>query len=118
VSPTCGVAGDVCEACGRLGPERLHADLMSPVTWGPLRHQPHQTPGQPFLERPAGELLPRGMALRAPRHHPTSMAQRAPHVPPAVTAAMRDLAEQGILEGAALERWVDARSPRWPYELF
>ena len=94
-------------------PERPAPDLMSPVKTqrvpGPLRHQPHWTPVEGFLERPAMELLPfRGMALRAPRHDPTGMAQRAPHRPPARAPTMHDRRSQSILQGAAFDCRMDA----------
>ena len=101
-------AGDVWETFENSAEERPDADLMSPVpahagspsAWGPLHHQPHQTPGQPFLERPALERLPR----RIPCHDPLAagMAQRAPHRSPAIASTVRDRSEQGILESAPL----------------
>src|SRR5215212_3942775 len=86
-----GNADNVWETFGCSGAERTNADLR--------RHQPHQTPGQPFLERPAVEVLPRGIQ----RHDPAGMVD----VPPAVAAAGGDLTKQGVLEGAAVSRRID-----------
>jgi hypothetical protein len=82
---------------------------VSPVTWDSLRHEPHQTPREGFLERAALELLP----FRAiQRHHPAGY----PHgvtvdVPPAIAAAMGDRRSQRILQGAAFEGQIDVGSP-------
>jgi hypothetical protein len=57
--------------------ERTDTDL-----W---RHQAHQTPGQPFLERAAVELFPRGIQ----RHDPAGMVD----VPPAIAVAGGDRPE-------------------------
>ena len=77
----------------RSGKKRPDADLR--------RHQPDQTPGEGFLERPAVEvLLFRGIE----RHHPAGMVD----VPPAIAAAGGDRRAQRILQGAAFERRIDA----------
>jgi hypothetical protein len=76
---------------------------QSPVTWGPLRHQPHQTPGERLFQRPAGELV----SLRAiPRHHP--LAAGMVDVPPARAAAVGDHRSQRSLQSAAFERRIDS----------
>ena len=74
---------------------------MSPITWGPLRHEPHQTPGQRFLQRLAVEVLFLG---RVQRHHPAGMVDG----PGAIAAAGGDRRAEGILQGAAFERRIDA----------
>jgi hypothetical protein len=73
--------------------KRLDADLRC--------HQPDQTPGQPFIERPAVELLPfRGIE----RHDLTRLVDR----PPAIPAAGGDRRAQRILQGAAFECRIDS----------
>src|SRR5215212_7651325 len=59
------------------------------------RHQPHQTPGEHFLQHPSIE---RPILGRAQLHHPTGMVD----VPPAIAAARGNRSAQGIPQGAAL----------------
>ena len=62
-----------------------HADAIAQLRG----HEPHQTSGEGFLEGAAGELLPpRGMALRAPRHHPADLVD----LPRVIAAARGDRA--------------------------
>ena len=54
----------------RSAPTRLGAALMSPVTWGPLRREPDQTPGEVYFEHlPAGLLF----LWEMERDHPAGM---------------------------------------------
>jgi hypothetical protein len=77
--------------------------LMSPVTWGPLRHQPHRTPGEGYLECSAGEVL---FLRGVQRHHP--LAAGLVDGPGAVNAAVRNRSSQGVLPGTAFECQIDA----------
>ena len=63
-------------------------------------HQPHYTPGQSFFERAAGELLPRGMALRAPRHHPRAASMVN------VRAIACRLVSGGAIVGGSTQYWL------------
>jgi hypothetical protein len=67
-------AGRVVLGGGRSDPKRSDLDLMSPVKTlrvpGPLRHDPHPTPGQHFFHRLAGEVL---LFRRVQRHDPTGV---------------------------------------------
>ena len=87
------VASEAPPCALRSDPERADPQLG--------RHQPHQAPGQRFLERPAVELLPfRGIQ----RHHPAGMVD----VPLAIAPTVRDFTEEGILQNAAFECRIDA----------
>src|SRR5215217_7294496 len=98
-----------------LGPHQFLAE-SSRMPWLPARsdqerpdpqlrrHQPHQTPGERFLERPPGELVPfRGIQ----RHHPAGVID----VPPVITATRVDRAAKCILEGATISGGIDAGYP-------
>jgi hypothetical protein len=65
------------------------------------RHQPDQTPGERFLECFAVEVLLLG---RVQGHHLVRMVDG----PGAVAATVRDLPTEGVLQGAAFERRINA----------
>ena len=75
--------------------------LMSPVTWGPLRHEPHQGPGERLVQRPAVQGLRVGSVQD---DDPAGVVGG----PGSVAAAGGDRASQGILEVTALKRRIDA----------
>jgi hypothetical protein len=52
----------------RSNHKRPNTQFMSPVTWGPLRYEPHQAQGERFLDRATVKgLLLRGMERDHPR---------------------------------------------------
>jgi hypothetical protein len=77
----------------RSDPERSDANLR--------RHQPHQIPGEAFLERPSVELPPfRGIQ----RHDPAGMVDG----PGAMALTGRGRSTEGVVYGAAVARGIDA----------
>jgi hypothetical protein len=80
---------------------------MSPVKtlWvpDPLRHQPHQTPGERLFQRLVGELVPFGGIQRD-----DPLAAGMVDLPPAIAAAGGARRSQAILQGAAFERRIDS----------
>ena len=90
-----------------MSPVPAHAG--SPSAWGPLRHQPRQTPGEPFLECPTIELLTAGNPSSRPSRHgraplpPPSPAGEG-SLPPARAATAR-IARGGHFGGRALPKY-------------
>ena len=81
------------------GDERYNAQLR--------RHEPDEAPGEGFLERLAVEVL---LVGGVQRHHQAGMID----VPPARAAAGGDRAAERILQGAIVQRRIDAGLSRRP----